>query len=293
MTVTLSSGPSTAATTTARQGSPCHLITMANLKGGTGKSTLTVNLACALAASGRRVLIVDNDPQGSSSLWAARTTLPVSCRHEPLASMAQASPWINRVLRFRHEHDLVIVDLPASVAPALAASLMMATIVLIPTSASDIDLAATERVLGHVRKARQERQGEDLSVLVVPNRFVDLDHGLEPVRSRLARLGEEVAPAIRQSAIFDYAFSQGGWVGSVRPGSAAHGEIRILAELVEQRLAPARPSLWPNRMPLPVLPETAPAPVPAPVEAATPPRVGFVRRLFGLGPPRPRARRAS
>src|SRR4051794_18749134 len=41
------------------------IITMLNLKGGVGKSTCTFHLGCTLATTGRRVLLVDNDPQTS------------------------------------------------------------------------------------------------------------------------------------------------------------------------------------------------------------------------------------
>ena len=67
---------------TARE--PAVVIAVINLKGGCGKSTIAVNLACELAANADSVLLVDNDSQGTSSHWLSHGRLPIQGEFMPL-----------------------------------------------------------------------------------------------------------------------------------------------------------------------------------------------------------------
>lgn len=227
-------------------GAARHVVAVGNLKGGTGKSTVAVTLACALAERGSRVAIVDNDDQGTAMGWALRGTLPARTVHLPLPSLAQIEPWLRDVELLRSGHDAVVIDLPASVAPALAASFLLATVILVPTSPGAIDLAATRRMLARVARARQERQGQPPAVLVVPDRVMPAGPDTPDTLTGLASLGEALAPPFHQSSLFDVAFERGMWVGSLAPGSRPHREAQALAAVVAGRLAalPPAPALW-------------------------------------------------
>lgn len=124
---------------------------LANSKGGSGKSTLTVNLAAALSGKGKRVLLVDCDPQLSTASW---------CERRP----ADASPieWVvlrklKRLAGFEPPAgiDHMLVDTPAGIdADDLAEVLDTGDSVLVPMAPSVIDLEAAERFLAGLAGSR-------------------------------------------------------------------------------------------------------------------------------------------
>src|SRR5690349_7914217 len=59
------------------QREPAAVIAVLNLKGGCGKSTIAINLACELAGASDSVLLLDNDAQGTASHWLSHGRLPV------------------------------------------------------------------------------------------------------------------------------------------------------------------------------------------------------------------------
>src|SRR5262252_677631 len=63
---------------------PAMVIAVLNLKGGCGKSTIAINLACELAGASDSVLLLDNDAQGTASHWLSHGRLPVQGQFMPL-----------------------------------------------------------------------------------------------------------------------------------------------------------------------------------------------------------------
>ena len=153
-----------------------QVITVAQQKGGSGKTTLAVNLAVALVRQGQRVALLDTDPQGSLGRWFLTRRERLG---DPGMDLSTASAWGvgYECEKLRKANDFVIIDTPPKVDADLRPALREADLVLIPVAASHVDLWATDGVLDLI--AREGRQA-----LVVLNRT-----------KSGTRLGEEVAAA--------------------------------------------------------------------------------------------------
>jgi chromosome partitioning protein len=250
-----------------------HVVVVGNLKGGSGKSTLVINLAGALASTGRRIAILDCDPQGTTSSWARRGNGGIPVRFEPLRNLNGAVGWLVTAGELRRDVDVLLVDLPGVVAPAMGAAFLIASLILIPTGPHTVDIEGTRRVLAHLAKARAERAQSPPPALLVPVRVRDLERGL--VRWQ-ELLGLAMTPPLRQQLEFDRAFEAGLWVGERFPNGAAYREVMAIAERVLAELETvAPPPAFSTRRPAPP-PDLSPIP-PRPA----PPRRSWWRRVLG------------
>ena len=214
-----------------------RIIAVGNLKGGTGKSTIAVNLACRLAEKQRSVLLIDADPQATASAWL-RDGPPqgLQVASFPLSGTADHIDWAQEIAEQRGCHDRIVVDLPPQTGECFEAALCVADLLVVPLTLSEVDLHATAQALAVLHRMRGMRDGRP-SCLLVPSK-VDRRTSLgRRACASLGRLGWEVGPALGQRAAHAEAFRSGQWIGAHAPGSAGHVEISALVEQVESQLA--------------------------------------------------------
>jgi chromosome partitioning protein len=209
-----------------------RIIAISNQKGGVGKTTSTLNLGAALAERGRKVLLVDLDPQGSLTLalgidpdplkdtiYSALTAitqgndvaLDAILQHTQAGldlfpaniELSQAELDLTReplgiyalrdVLKQTEEYDYILIDCPPSLGILTANALAAANEVVIPLQADYLALKGVDLLLKTIGKI-QKRANTELKVLGIALTLADLRtvHAREVVETARDTFGQTV-----------------------------------------------------------------------------------------------------
>jgi chromosome partitioning protein len=210
------------------------IIAVAQRKGGVGKTTLAVSVAGELGKRGWDIALIDSDAQHSASQWAEPGNLHFPVYQIGLVSQA-ISTWANHIKAV--QADYLVID-TAPNEREMAASVALCDLILVPCTASGLDLEATSRTLSIIQAVRNKRKAP-LRVILVPNRVDRRTLEGRQLVEELQTFGEPVGPPIANRSAFVRAFSTGQSVGDFAAGQPADLEIRNLCDLV-QRVLPRR-----------------------------------------------------
>jgi chromosome partitioning protein len=203
------------------------VITVAQQKGGTGKTTLAANIAAACGGKSR-VALLDIDPQRSLARWhelrTARAAPPCSA-----LTFSDLSGWrlSGELERLKRSHDLVLIDSPPQIETDARLAIRAADLVLIPVQPSPPDVWAAE---GTLKLAQAERR----TARVVLNRVPPASRLRATVEADIAaRQLPLLRAALGNRTGFALAFAQGLGITEAAPRSSAAAELRGLVSELE------------------------------------------------------------
>ncbi|ETA52476.1 ParA family partition ATPase [Ponticoccus alexandrii] len=207
-----------------------RVITVAQQKGGSGKTTLAAHLAVGFRARGLTVALVDLDPQGSLGRWFMTRVeaMPEACEG---LDFATSSAWgiSYECRKLSAANDIVIIDTPPKADSDLRPALRVADLVVVPVAVSHVDLWATEGVLDLAN-----REGRD--TLLVMNRTRSGTRLGAEVTEAATKLGAEVAQASLAHRV-GYAEALGkGLCAQEGARTPARAEVEALVSEVAERL---------------------------------------------------------
>jgi len=246
-------------------------IVVLNTKGGSGKTTIATNLAAYYAAAGRRVALLDLDPQGSSMRWLRQRPPEAPPIHGIAGYETRLSVTRSFALRSPPGTEHVVVDTPAALSVAqMPETVRDASAIIVPVLPSDIDIHAASRCIADLLLVAKVHRSER-RLVIVANRARRYTKAFQSLMRFLQSLRIPVAAVLRDSQAY------------IRSAETGLGLHEMKGALLQEDLDSWKPLVeWLERRSGSLLPDVPDAaPEPQAVDAATEPAAASaVSRLY-------------
>lgn len=197
------------------------IISFLNPKGGSGKTTATINVSSSIASSGKKVAVVDTDPQMSLTNWNSTEKAGFD------VFTASSEKDVYQVRKELSDYDYVIIDGAGSLSVITSAAVMVSDLIIIPVTPSPLDFSAAGSVVT-VLEAQAYNRPIEARFLIT--RKIEQAMMLSVLKESIAQTGiKAFKTAITQRQSYVRSVLEGESVFNTSD-RAAQGEIQILTK---------------------------------------------------------------
>ncbi|WP_209508248.1 ParA family protein [Ruegeria sp. HKCCSP335] len=185
------------------------IISMANPKGGSGKTTCALLLATEIARKGGSVTLIDADPERWISKWGQLDDLPTGIK---IVSDVTADDIIDKTLDAQDQSQFVIVDLEGTANMSVVQAIGISDLVLVPTQGSTMDSQGGAKIIKLIRQqARALKREVPHAVVFTRTSAAIQTRSLSHVRELMSNAGiPTLRTSIVERAAFREIFAMGG-----------------------------------------------------------------------------------
>ena len=196
------------------------IISFANQKGGSGKTTISANLAVLWSNSNYKVAIVDADKQSSMKNWLEARKKYYGEGDTGLTLISfDAFNFVNELKSIKRQYDFIIIDSPPSITYETIQIVKASDFIYVPVQPSPLDLLAT---IPFLNLAKQEKK----QAIVIMNRVMPRVKITDAMVYRLRYAGAKLARSrISSKVIYAETFSVGRGVVDISVSSDSSKEI--------------------------------------------------------------------
>ncbi|HJY41657.1 MAG TPA: AAA family ATPase, partial [Steroidobacteraceae bacterium] len=192
-------------------------IVLLNPKGGSGKTTIAINLASYFAVCGLKPTLMDLDAQGSSSRWLTKRAKGQPTIYGIAAYERNSRVTRSFATRVSADTERLVVDTPAALqSQGLPDITRNATAVLVPVLPSDIDIHAAAKCISDLLLIAKIRR-EDQRIAVIANRVKKNTLVYKALMKFLETLNIPVVATLRDSQNYIRAAESGQGLFEMKP----------------------------------------------------------------------------